>query len=136
MTYPYPSMNEILAEKPEIIPEIIQTVQKWKETEFNGWPTFSNSKKLNKLRLLMEKIIPTLNYSFENAFYYACNRQNRIIYSNQNNPSIISSLHEVGHALFGPSELKACRFSIWIFKDLFPKSFNKLKTDKHMLKNP
>lgn len=48
--------------------------------------------------------------------------------------SIISSLHELGHHLFGPSELKACRFSVHLFKKVFPKAFAKLIWHGHMLK--
>lgn len=40
--------------------------------------------------------------------------------------SIISALHELGHHLYGESELLACRFSVHLFKEVFPKAFSKL----------
>lgn len=48
-------------------------------------------------------------------------------------PSIISSLHELGHHLFGSDELEACRYAIGLFKAGFPKSFDKLQWQGHML---
>ena len=48
--------------------------------------------------------------------------------------SILSTLHEVGHYFHGDSELKACLYSIKLFKKVFPKAFKKLKWDGHMLK--
>jgi hypothetical protein len=47
--------------------------------------------------------------------------------------SIISLLHEMAHHLFGNSELKACRWSVWLFKKTFPKAFQKLVWKGHML---
>lgn len=51
-----------------------------------------------------------------------------------NNTSIITALHELGHAIFGPSELKTCAFSIQLFKEVFPEAYKKLKWKRHMLK--
>ena len=53
-----------------------------------------------------------------------------------NRVSIISALHELAHALFGGSEIKACRWSIWLFKKTFPKAYNRLVWDRHMLVRP
>lgn len=48
--------------------------------------------------------------------------------------SIISALHEYGHHLYGSSELKACCYSIALFKAVFPIAYSKLKWNGHMLK--
>ena len=48
-------------------------------------------------------------------------------------PSIITCWHELGHHLFGPDELTACIFSISLFKIIFPKAFEKLNWNGHML---
>jgi hypothetical protein len=48
-------------------------------------------------------------------------------------PSIISSLHEFGHHLYGSSELLACVFSVNHFKEAFPIAYKKLKWKGHML---
>ena len=52
---------------------------------------------------------------------------------NNSNPSIISFLHELGHYLFGPSELKTCRFSVGMFKTYFKDEMKNLKWEGHML---
>jgi len=53
------------------------------------------------------------------------------------NPSIISTLHELAHFLGIQSEIQAVHISLSIFKELYPKSFEKLEFDKktHILKS-
>jgi len=65
---------------------------------------------------------------------YACDYRHKIIYLSANSPSIISALHEFGHYKYGRSELKACRFSVHLFKEIFPIAYKKLKWEGHMLK--
>jgi len=52
------------------------------------------------------------------------------------NPSIISTMHELAHFLGIKSEIQAVHISLSIFKELYPKSFEKLKFDgnTHVLK--
>ena len=49
-------------------------------------------------------------------------------------PSIISALHEYGHHLLGSDELQACIFSISLFRIVFPKAYEKLNWNGHMLR--
>jgi len=51
-------------------------------------------------------------------------------------PSIISTLHEMAHAVYGIEELPACAFSIALFKAVYPRSFAKLEWKGHMLVKP
>lgn len=67
---------------------------------------------------------------------YAFNPRERIVMLEDGNPSIISTLHETAHALYGSSELQACQFSIRLFKAVYPKAFAKLVWEGHMLKRP
>ena len=46
--------------------------------------------------------------------------------------SVITFLHEVGHVLYGRSELKACRWSLQLFKKTFPRSFSGLLFERHV----
>ena len=46
--------------------------------------------------------------------------------------SVITALHEVGHLLFGPSEHRACAWSLRLFRDLFPRSWSRLNFQGHM----
>lgn len=58
----------------------------------------------------------------------------KVIQINVDRPSIISTLHEIGHAKFGNSELQACAWSVKLFKEVFPKAYAKLEWHSHMLK--
>ena len=60
--------------------------------------------------------------------------KDRLIILDHHNPSIISTLHEIGHAKFGPNELKACAWSVQMFQTVFPKAYSKLEWHGHMLK--
>jgi hypothetical protein len=53
-----------------------------------------------------------------------------------NKPSIITTLHEYAHALFGTSEKKACRWSVQLFAKIWPKSFARLEWNGHTLIKP
>lgn len=50
--------------------------------------------------------------------------------------SIITLLHEFGHALKGKSETKAQSWAVGLFKKVYPKQFEKLETDGHFFKSP
>lgn len=47
--------------------------------------------------------------------------------------SVITFLHEWGHAIYGTSEREACRWSINLFRKIFPKQFAKLAVNGHLL---
>ena len=46
--------------------------------------------------------------------------------------SIITALHELAHHLFGNNEIRACRWSIWLFKKVWPIAFDKLTWNGHL----
>src|SRR4051794_27713666 len=47
--------------------------------------------------------------------------------------SVVSALHEFGHAL-GKDERKACRWSINLFRRCFPRSWQRVRFDGHMVR--
>lgn len=51
-------------------------------------------------------------------------------------PSIISTLHELMHAIHGSDETTACIESIHLFKQAYPKAYAKLTWKGHMLVKP
>ena len=111
----------------------------WKRKYFKGWNTLPNEEKNKRLKQLIywlnwvnHKPHDFLIIKTSNEYKY--NPETQRIYLEKNNPSIISSLHELGHHLFGSSELIACRWSIGVFSNCFPITFSKLKWDKHLLK--
>ena len=122
----YPTKNEILKHKTIITKEEINILQKWKKTK----PTIKNLKQLiTKLTKLHKLKIKTKYNSNKPAHY---NPTTKTI--NLNNFSIITTLHETGHAIHGQPEIKACAYSIQLFKKIFPKEYKKLKWIGHMLK--
>ncbi len=50
--------------------------------------------------------------------------------------SIITALHELAHHLFGNNENQASRWSIWLFKKVWPLAFNKLIWNGHLRIKP
>jgi hypothetical protein len=49
--------------------------------------------------------------------------------------SVVTYLHEWGHAL-GKDEREACRWSINLFRRIFPRLFERCRLDGHMLRRP
>ena len=64
---------------------------------------------------------------------YFYDSKNKTIHIDIHKISIISGLHELAHHLYGKSELKACRWSVWLFKICFPQQYKKLKWSNHLL---
>lgn len=48
--------------------------------------------------------------------------------------SVVTFLHEWGHRLHGRSEREACRWSINLFRECFPRSFARCRFEGHMLR--
>lgn len=134
----YPTKEQILSKDPKIESIIIKTTLLWKKEYLKAWNKLPNEEKLKRLQILIMwlywanfKTHNFLNIRISNIYQYDHEKQK--IYLDQSNPNVISSLHELAHHIFGPSELKACRWSIWIFKECFPKQYEKLTWDRHML---
>lgn len=53
---------------------------------------------------------------------------------NASHVSIVTALHEFAHHLYGRSELTACRWSVAIFQQTFPRTFARATFDGHMLR--
>jgi hypothetical protein len=48
--------------------------------------------------------------------------------------SFLTFAHEWGHRLFGPSESQACRWSLNLFRKVWPRTFTRFRWDGHMLR--
>lgn len=126
----YPTREKIL-EAINIKPGAVKRLMKWKEKWYKGWDkkdedtkyeaiielVKSFSKKANTIRGLQYRYLPAL----------------QLIEIDSNNYSIISTLHELAHHLFGPEELYACQWSIQLFMICFPRTYQKLKWQGHLL---
>lgn len=135
----YPSMEEILEKQPpKLNPKTLDVLKLWKKAWYKNWKNLIVEEKLRRLNILIEAIweieTPEHRNTVAGGDYYAWHPGSRTLLVDFERPSIISTLHEIGHSIMGASELDACRYSVWLFKTVFPKSFNSLKTEGHMLK--
>lgn len=132
----YPTKKQILKIDPKVSKKIIRVVNIWKDTYFTKWSKLTNNKKADKLNTLILAIALITNKEIpiiKKGDRYKYNPETKTIYQNPKKPSIISSLHELAHHFYGKSELKACRWSINIFKKCFPKEYKKLEWKGHTL---
>jgi len=124
----YPTKEKIMAVEQKFKPEVLKAVKYWKK---EWWKPTKNDKSiyflLTRLSQLYNKPLCITNLPTDSHY----NHLTQTI--NLHNTSVITALHEFAHHLFGSSELKACRWSVWLFKKTFPKSFSKLKWKGHML---
>lgn len=124
----YPTKTQIMEKEQKFKPITIITIKKWKK---NDWYKHKNDKSiyrlLNKLSHIYDKPLNITNLK-TNSHYSPTTKT-----INLHNTSIITALHEFAHHLYGRNETKACQWSIWLFKKTFPKNFNKLKWNGHML---
>ena len=132
----YPTKKEILEKKPKFRNGTILITNLWKATSMKTWKKDEPWVKIEKLSLLIQALSlihlkepPKILYQTS----YACNKKEKKIYVDYTSPSIISTLHETAHYIFGPNDLKACQWSIWLFKECFPESYKKLIWNKYLL---
>lgn len=134
----YPTKEEILAPEntPENIAADIEILCDWKDRNYKRWKDKSANNKLLCLEQLISKLV--IHYSHPCRIGTAdepkYDPNTQTIFISNTKPSILSTLHEFGHHLYGESELKACAYSVWMFKMVFPKVYTKMKWDGHMLK--
>ena len=133
MSAGYPTKEEILAEPiTEYRDESIKTLSSFKRK----WKVCSNKEEqFYCLKELVTELSAQYNVSptTEMGEQY-CFKPTANILCFGPQPSIISTLHELGHAIYGASEKDACRFSVHLFKKVFPKAYERLEWDGHMLK--
>ena len=135
----YPTQREIEQGISEYPPSTIHTqlLFKWKEKHYiKQWKNKSTEEKFEDLQKLIQSFWKhhEIKGSYRNSHTWSYNPDTHTIFNDSENPSIISALHELGHSLYGPSELTTCVFSIGLFSECFPIEFSKLEWDGHMLK--
>jgi hypothetical protein len=130
----YPTKNEIIDCKTTPTKYDIKTTKKWKKDIWNK--NEETKEKIERIKFLLEILLKKYNkkttIKFNPKLPTACySKKYDIIILN--NCSIISALHELGHAIYGRSELKACSWSTKLFQYSFPIAFNKLTWKGHQL---
>lgn len=127
----YPTPEEIMAHAPKYPVRVITDFKTWKK-ELWSLAKHKSTKfgLLGALLLRLSEIYkkPLKDILLGKRYQY----QNGVI-TLTSKPSVISALHEFGHHLYGPSELKACRFSVHLFKMVFPEARAHLSWKGHML---
>jgi len=141
----YPTKQQILESKPQFSDEewseIKNKVLVWKKVfyDYSQYKKSSEYGKTLSIYILLQELIKLrkINVCINViSDHFSYNPKLKMINLSHFEPSIISSLHELGHAIHGPSELDACVFSVHLFKDCFPREYKKLIWDNHMLKLP
>lgn len=132
----YPTKKEIFAKK-AIFGNEIKYAKEWKRYYYKDWNKKSKSLQIQNIIILLYHIAQEykpFDWTLvpESQGYSYSPKKEKIFLSTK--PSIISALHELGHHLHGASELQACRWSIQLFKEVFPQSYTKLHFEGHMLK--
>lgn len=133
----YPTSEQIIESiKHTNVNPYIPIVKSWKINFYNNkWNKETNEYKLRALEMLAMLIKTTeksLTYTTTQGKEYKYQPQIKLITLGPS-PSILSTLHEIGHAIWGNEEIDACRFSIAIFQQVFKKEFEKLEWSGHML---
>lgn len=125
----YPTKKEILDGGPLHTPSEAKKLLRFKNLFFSGWSKMPKEVRFNLLEVMVKTLAPRdteVRRGDEWSTY------GDTIYFGEN-PSIISCLHEIGHVIHGDSELDACRYSVHLFKEVFPKSYAQLTWKGHML---
>jgi len=140
----YPTKEEILnrVTRRPINPMEQRLITEWKDTYYRSlWKASTEDDKKSALEvlilLLWHSTLPALDW--RNNLKLEWKDQPSWSYTPATNtitgvnPSIISALHELGHAIHGESELDACVYSTSLFKTYFPKEYGRLTWKGHML---
>lgn len=146
----YPTKEEILQHivKHPANESDVQHLAAWKRDCYDRrWSSKTDAEKREDLKEILWTLhglhrnrkprleLPKLTIALARGLEWAYNPRAHAIYGYR--PSIISALHELGHALDPkrgkPGELSACAYSIGLFRTCFPKAYAKLKWRGHML---
>jgi hypothetical protein len=131
----YPTKAKILTEPPP--PNHNHWLQKVRQWKNEHWVTIRDKTEKNK-REAIRQLVKSMtegecSVRFDAPIEGDCYMPDKKMIRLNENPSIITTLHEISHFINGSSELKACRFSVWLFRDSFPLAYKKLRWEGHKL---
>ena len=132
----YPSPTQIEAyggEEVQFSDELISLVMDWKKKTWYPLKRDGVFGKMYALYILVQLLNEHYDMSIRMDIGPDCYQptKKRILLVS---PSVITTLHEFGHALFGDDELRACAYSVHLFKRTFPKAWEQLTWDGHVLR--
>lgn len=125
----YPKPIEILYPKIKFKNSTLKIIQNWKN-KYNP-----KKRKKHQIKKLIKSLTKSYNIKtkikyIKNGFCYYNPVSQEININGK--LSIVSALHETAHAIFGPNEYQACRWSVQLYLCIFPK--NHIKWEKHQIK--
>ena len=133
----YPTKEEILENLHNFEKNIkdIEIIKDWKEHNYNGWKNLSGIEKRKRITDLINRLASLhkskVTIKWGQVSYYM--PSNLTISLEKDKPSILTSLHEFGHHLYGASELTACSYSICMYIKVFPEIYEKMTWQNHLL---
>ena len=131
---PYPeTVKEILDDNIKYKDDLIQVMESFKRS--NPWKQQEEKfKNLNiALAQLYDITVPLLIFTNDRPSCYIPFVHTIFLCTERDGKySVITYLHEFGHAI-GKNEKNTCRWSINLFRKIFPNSYDKLVPHKHML---
>ena len=138
----YPSRQEIVDEMSTInVFDAIAPLVLWKDKNYTGqWKSKDTNQKIDCLIKLAYEMYYQVSDDSAGVLHvlknnrYAFHPGRNVIFIDQNRVSILSTLHEIAHAICGESELKACAYSIKLFAQVFPNEYARLEWHGHMLR--
>jgi hypothetical protein len=128
----YPTFEEILAEPtPKYRPEVLAFVRAWRQ-EWQG-----QRRSEDALRALVTGLAdvygrPVSSVEFMEVGAHYEPMSGRVVLV-KGKGSVVTALHELAHHLFGVSELKACRWSVHLFRRAFPRAYANTHFEGHLL---
>lgn len=132
----YPTKEQILETELYFEPSLLEAFKLWKAKYMRSYSSLTDKEKHWAIYRLLHMLCsagPDRPFCIVMGPVYAYNPASKtIIFGDK--PSIVSALHELGHHMFGSEELKACQWSVQLFRTVCPKDYAKLEWDGHMLK--
>jgi hypothetical protein len=123
----YPTEKEIMETPVSHKTEVLKFMKEWKaKYEDNYNSTTAMADLIFGLAKIYQKPV-SLTFNSDKAYYQAPR-----IYLRKKH-SVITALHEFAHHIYGKSEKQACRWSVWLFRKIFPREFERLEFKGHML---
>ena len=140
----YPTKQEILKKAKGLKDQLandIKILKCWKQNFYKDkWNKIGSKEKCLSLKALIFSIyqdpyLPTVFITVKKTPYnYLVNSDGiHVVNIEEDKPSIVSTLHEIGHLMLGEDELEACAYSFALYSTVFPKELQFLKWDNHLL---
>jgi len=135
----YPTPEEIMSAKEGFTEKTLRTVEAWKMEVWYPVRDESDEHRFEAIKALLLRLAVDLEKPLRAVIWENEGKLKKggsyaegsiTLYGA---PSVITGMHELGHHLFGSGEPKACSWSVHLFRMTFPRAFEKLSWNGHML---